>query len=158
MPSKVVDKEKKKAYDKARYHKNKDRLNEINKQYYLDNREKIRQQNRKRYEDDKERIIAKQKEYYQRNKEEIIAKKKTPEGYRRSRINNWKCAGIVSDDYDALYQRFISTENCEFCGVCLTEDKTTTITTRCLDHDHESGEVRGVLCNLCNIRDVLKES
>jgi len=80
---------------------------------------------------------------------------KTPKGVKAYRVRNWKKRGILSDDYDALYERYITTENCVFCGVCLTVDKNNTKTTRCLDHDHESGQVRGVLCHSCNAKDVL---
>lgn len=79
--------------------------------------------------------------------------RETDEGTKANRISQWKVRGIISDDFDALYERYINTKFCELCSVELTTDKRKDrkLTTRCLDHCHESGLVRNILCNSCNI-------
>ena len=80
----------------------------------------------------------------------------TPNGIKRHRIGTWKANGIITDDYDALYDRFMSTTNCEKCSVLLTSGGWNTRTTRCVDHDHsikDRENVRGILCHACNAND-----
>lgn len=48
---------------------------------------------------------------------------------------------------DRLTQLFIKQGNC--CGIC--KKTTSNWTDLCIDHDHESGLVRGLLCRDCNI-------
>jgi hypothetical protein len=101
------------------------------------------------------------KQYYQDNKEKINeyqreqkkAWRQTPSGRKSRRIHQWKFRGVISDDFDALYEKFINTANCENCDILLTEDKIRTATTRCLDHDHsitDRENFRNVLCHVCN--------
>ena len=94
------------------------------------------------------------------SKEEISANQRTyqqtPEGRKKGRISNWKRQGIIVDDYDALYERFMSTTHCEKCSVLLTSGVPRTRTTKCIDHDHDITDrenVRGILCHACNVND-----
>jgi hypothetical protein len=71
---------------------------------------------------------------------------------KSKRISKWKRRGVIHHDFDELYEKYINTEYCELCSVKLTEGKRSTHTTRCLDHNHETGEFRNIICHYCNIR------
>lgn len=55
--------------------------------------------------------------------------------------------GITSDEYDAIYQA--QGGKCAICQRATGASKKLSV-----DHDHQTGEVRGLLCTPCN-RDVL---
>ena len=76
----------------------------------------------------------------------------TPAGIKSNRISKWKSYGVICDDWDVLYEKYINTEFCEDCKCELTEDRYNTKTTRCLDHDHNTGLFRNVVCNSCNAK------
>ena len=42
-------------------------------------------------------------------------------------------------------KEMIDRENCDICETHIKQEKD-----RYIDHDHETGEVRGMLCNRCN--------
>ena len=76
--------------------------------------------------------------------------KQTPEGKKATRLVHWRKRGVVCDDFDALYEKYLNTTHCEECRVELTEGNTAK--GRCLDHDHTTGLFRNVLCRACNVR------
>ena len=104
----------------------------------------------------KEEKAAQQRVYYQtpagRKAKRVYSQ--SPAGKKTSRIHQWKHLGIISDDWDALYERFMSTTHCEKCSVLLTEGRSRT--GKCIDHDHsikDRPNVRAVLCRTCNSND-----
>ena len=125
------------------YEKNKDKQqlkqSKYHKEYYKKNKEKKLRQVKEWYEKNKEIKIEYNKKY-----------KQTEKGKRKNRIHQWKFTGVEHDDWDALYEHYINCKKCENCGIELTEGRKMTPTTRCLDHDHETGKFRNVLCHSCN--------
>ena len=109
------------------------------------------------YTDEERKQIKKEydKKRYNENNENIkeIQKKyrSTEKGIKSNRIKIWKHRGIICEDFDSVYEKYINTTCCEYCNCEFTEKNV-----RCLDHNHETGEIRAILCNRCNVRDVLK--
>ena len=145
------NKEKLKANNKANYEKNKEKL----KANYEKNKEKLKANN-KAYRDKPENK-ASNKAY--RDKPETKARikeyKQTPEGIKSKKISSWKKASkIISDDWDATYEWFMNTKNCQKCDVLLENGRGSK--GKCLDHDHsitDGPNTRAVLCNYCNIHE-----
>ena len=111
------------------------------KQYRENNKDKLKQYEKEYRENNKEQKKQYHKQYYQ-----------TEKGKKINRISDWKKRGVIHPDFDELYEKYINTEHCELCNVELTTDKRNTKTTRVLDHDHQTGEFRNILCHSCNIR------
>lgn len=71
------------------------------------------------------------------------------------KISNWKNQGIKlrpNEDWESVYLFYITCEECENCGIELTDERYNTYTRRNLDHDHDTGFIRNVLCWGCNIK------
>jgi len=72
------------------------------------------------------------------------------------RINDWKNKQKMilheGDDWLSVYLYFITTEECDHCGVQLQMGRGSD--GRTLDHDHETGYIRNVLCRSCNSKRV----
>ena len=98
--------------------------------------------------------VTKQKEYmkryYQRNKE------KQKEYYKRYHKENNTC-WFKKTQFCKLHNKITTPvarimaykatyTECQHCG----SDKNL-----CVDHDHDTGELRGILCQKCNFNDVL---
>ena len=128
--------------DKEKEKENKKLWTEQNKEYLKERRRLYREKN-------KEKIACKVKEYSINNKEKILEYQKTEKCKKCIKISNWKKNGVISDDYDSLYDYYL---NCKFCEECNIELITGNYgaNKKCLDHNHETGEFRKVLCNTCN--------
>lgn len=143
MPYK--DPEKRKEFMKQNYHKNKEKRLKRQKELYELNKEEILQKQKQYYHKNKETILQKQKEY----KKEYL---KTTSCIKSYRISNWKSRGVVCENFDELYDKYMNTTHCEKCNIELSCGGKITNTTKCLDHSHNTGEFRNILCNLCNIK------
>ena len=92
------------------------------------------------YYNNKEKVTEYSKTYHQKNRVKLL---------KSITLRNWKRRGIVSDDYDKLYERYKSTEKCENCDCVMCDGLKRN--GRCCDHDHKTGAVRGIICRICNI-------
>ena len=63
-------------------------------------------------------------------------------------IYDWKKRGLIYDDYDALYETYMNTTHCQHC-----ENEFKDSFDRCMDHDHDTGMFRKIVCRVCNNRD-----
>ncbi len=93
----------------------------------------------------KESHIKRSAKYYEINREVILQKNKTDENRLKSgRINNWKRRGVIGD-FNYLYSLYINATNCSTCNISFNDTKN-----KCLDHDHDTGEYRNIICRKCN--------
>lgn len=69
-----------------------------------------------------------------------------PPGSRRDRrASRWRLYGMSDDDYMAFYDA--QNGRCRACLVAFDDD----VYGMCVDHDHSTGIVRGLLCSPCNV-------
>ena len=80
-------------------------------------------------------------------KEYIRQLQKQPHIIKSRFIGCWKKRGVISEDYDVLYNTYLTTTKCQMCDVVL-EGKGRN--KKCLDHCHQTGAFRKILCNNCN--------
>ena len=129
--------EKKKEYNRLYRIKHRENLKLKRKQYNLENKEHRRL-------------------YRINNKEKINEQNRLYSINQTNTISNWRHRGILCFDFELLYDIYLSTTHCEFCQV---ELNTNTKTRGCLDHNHDITDrfnIRGILCNSCNVKDVLR--
>jgi len=138
------------------------RIKEQKRKRYQDNKKEIAIAQKIRYEANKANILIKQKEYCKLHKNEIaqykkdysiINRLKISQQRRQFRNNNkdkirdqkLKCTyNISSIEYSKLFNK---QNGC--CAIC-DKHQSDFKYNLCVDHDHKTGKIRGLLCNECN--------
>lgn len=127
---------------------------EAQRKYREKNKEKIAEMREK----DKEYYISYAKNYRNVNKELLYEKRKkygeTETGKKLIHISLWKRRNVKlreNETYDDLYNIYLNTTNCKDCNVLLVVGKRCK-ETKCLDHDHNTGYFRDIVCHSCNCK------
>ena len=59
---------------------------------------------------------------------------------------NWKRNGLITDKFEEIYKEYIYATNCDLCGKEFTNTRD-----RQMEHCHETGQFRNIVCNSCNL-------
>jgi hypothetical protein len=95
-------------------------------------------------------------EKYKKNQEIIREKenerkskyKKTERGKKSTCKTNWKKRGLNMENFEEIYERY---RMAIFCDICECVLDGIGYNQKCMDHDHETGEFRNIVCRGCNI-------
>jgi hypothetical protein len=116
--------------------------------YYEENKEKSNKQSREYYNNNKEELSEKSKEYRKKNRDIILKRTKEYDAsHTDSKRDKYlrRTYGITLDDYNQMYAD--QDGKCAICGKPQSELKSSILG---VDHNHENGQVRALLCSSCN--------
>jgi hypothetical protein len=119
----------------------------IQKRWYKNNKEKAILSSKERYVKNKDEINAKRKQQRIDNPEEIRAKARANYNPIAGKVASWKRVGMKNMTYDK-YLLMLKKQNycCDICGIHQDKLKRNLD----VDHNHNTGNVRGLLCTPCN--------
>ena len=136
-------------------------LRKYHKKYYQDHKKRIKERSKKYYQDHGQTQEQKEycKIYYQEHREQASKYyqkyRKNPKKIQRHNEYNKKYHlehkdkyreykyGLSPDNYKELLKK--QKTQCIICRQSFTE-----INVPCVDHDHNTGKIRGLLCRECN--------
>lgn len=152
-----------KARKHAYYLENRERLRAKHRTYYRENRDKINAQNRAYREKNQERDRARRQAYYRRNRKRIDAKNRE---WARRNVDRARAIKRASDrrrgDQRHAYYRLrkygltperwnqLLAEQGNVCALC--RNSFTGTRSPSVDHDHQTGRVRGLVHQSCHVR------
>ena len=113
-------------YQRIWREKNKDKETERNTNYYITNRDVVLEQSKDYYKNNKEKIIDYKKKYYNENRDKI----------RNTELK--RKYNISLEEYNIILK---NQNGC--CAIC-NMNKSLVV-----DHNHNTGKFRGLLCNNC---------
>ena len=98
----------------------------------------------------KEKQIKYQKEYRESEKGKLI---KTINSWKEKPKNGYGLICESRDEYEYIYDRWLRSERCEECSKEYTKENK-----KCMDHCHDTGLFRNILCHSCNMKRTTKEN
>jgi hypothetical protein len=115
------------------------------KRYRANNKERLREYKKKYYERNKERYASNNAEWRKNNPDYQTEYLKANPGIRTNGILKKKY-GITLEDFNSM---LVAQEG--RCAGCGTDNPTGRGARLHVDHCHETGKVRGLLCQCCNM-------
>ena len=100
------------------------------KNWKLENREKLLQQSKASYKRNKQHRQEYSKEFYWKNKQKTLD---------RIRLKKY---GISGDEFRTIVEK--QGIKCPICNKTIKKNLS-------VDHNHVTGEIRGIICNNCNL-------
>ena len=106
---------------------------------------------KRHYHRNRERLLEERKQHRHENREyhnELQLKYSHTEKGKKARCKaRWKNRGVDVSNFDEIYKRYSEATECELCNKKFTGKKGE----KCLDHCHESKQVRNIVCRNCNV-------
>jgi hypothetical protein len=137
------DKQKYLEYQMEWKLKNMERRNNLSKEWKKNNPEKVSISGKKWYQNN----LEKRREYRLMNKDRINSNNKK---FKRKWSLKHKY-GITVTEYEELLKK--QNGVCAICSSSETrtyKNKETVVESLCVDHDHKTNKIRGLLCQKCN--------
>jgi len=162
MPLSAEEKRERKNQSNKKYRDaNKEKCREYKKKWKVANKEKVKEQKKiideRYYQKNKEKLKIKQKEYNETNKEKVKEYQKeyskSDVGKKIKAFSSWKKQGIKFDNQEEVefyYENYIKSTNCNWCGKEYKSSQD-----RHLDHCHDCGRPRAIICFCCNMKDLV---
>ncbi len=122
-----------KEYHKKNYKRNKDKIDAKNKEYYDAHKDEIIEYKNNWYLEKKEKISTRNKRKWAKLTKEQRRELKLKEAY-----------GLSLEEYNNI----LSSQN-EMCAICGKKQGEERFPLH-VDHDHQTGKIRGLLCQTCN--------
>lgn len=103
------------------------------------NKESLKEKDKARYQKNRDTILEKNREKY----DPEAAAEYRKNNRKRMREHNWRRHGIVDFTYEQYLLELTKQDNrCKICDCVMDMPQ--------VDHDHQTGKYRGLLCRPCN--------
>ncbi len=94
----------------------------------------------------KYRNLTKEQKLFNRVLKELLRNRnKINSRYKSDYFYEWKKKGLISNNLEDIWERYRYSKKCELCNVEYTKKNK-----KCMDHNHNTGKFRNILCNRCN--------